>query len=40
MKVLAVTNTHPVQELREADAVTASLAEVKLEELAAKLWGR
>lgn len=38
MKVLAVTNTHPMQELREADAVTASLAEVKLEELAAKLW--
>lgn len=38
MKVLAVANTHPVPELREADIVTASLAQVQLQELAAKLW--
>jgi beta-phosphoglucomutase len=39
MKVLAVANTHPIQELQEADAVTASLAHVTLEELASTLWG-
>ena len=39
MKVLAVANTHPIQELQEADAVTASLAQVTLEELASTLWG-
>ena len=38
MKVLAVANTHPREEIEEADAVTASLAQVKLEELASILW--
>lgn len=38
MKVLAVANTHPIQELQEADAVTASLAHVTLQELASTLW--
>jgi beta-phosphoglucomutase len=39
MKVLAVANTHHVEELQEADAVTASLADVKLSELLHRLWG-
>jgi len=39
MKVLAVANTHPVEELQEADAVTASLADVRLSELLHRLWG-
>ena len=38
MKVLAVANTHSIQELREADAVTTSLAQVTLKELASQLW--
>ena len=38
MKVLAVTNTHRVEELREADAITPSLADVKLQELTHRLW--
>jgi beta-phosphoglucomutase len=38
MKVLAVANTHAVRDLRDADVVTVSLAQVKLKELAAKLW--
>lgn len=38
MKVLAVANTHPIEEIEEADAVTASLAQVRLEELASTLW--
>jgi beta-phosphoglucomutase-like phosphatase (HAD superfamily) len=38
MKVLAVANTHAVQDLREAEAWTHSLADVRLQELAAKLW--
>jgi beta-phosphoglucomutase len=38
MKVLAVANTHTVQDLHEADALTPSLADVRLTELAAKLW--
>ena len=39
MKALAVANTHDVEELQEADAVTSSLAEVKLSELFHRLWG-
>jgi HAD superfamily hydrolase (TIGR01509 family) len=38
MKVLAVANTHPMEEIEEADAVTTSLAQVKLEELASTFW--
>jgi hypothetical protein len=38
MKVLAVANTHSMEEIEEADAVTTSLAQVKLEELASTLW--
>jgi beta-phosphoglucomutase len=39
MKVLAVANTHRPEELQEADAVTSSLADVKLSELLHRLWG-
>ena len=38
MKVLAVANTHTVQDLHEADALTHSLADVRLPELEARLW--
>ena len=38
MKVLAVANTHPIQDLHKAEAVTPSLADVNLSELARKLW--
>jgi beta-phosphoglucomutase-like phosphatase (HAD superfamily) len=38
MKVLAVANTHTVQDLHEADALTQSLADVKLPELENRLW--
>jgi len=38
MKVLAVANTHTVQDLHEADALTQSLADVKLPDLATRLW--
>ncbi len=38
MKVLAVANTHTVQDLHEADALTQSLADVQLPELTARLW--
>jgi HAD superfamily hydrolase (TIGR01509 family) len=38
MKVLAVANTHLLQDLHEADAVTTSLAEVQLQELERRLW--
>lgn len=38
MKVLAVANTHTVQDLQEADALTQSLADVRLAELEARLW--
>jgi len=40
MRVLAVANTHTVQDLHEAHAVTHSLADVRLEELRARLWPR
>jgi beta-phosphoglucomutase len=38
MKVLAVANTHCIEELQEADAVTSSLADVRLRELKDRLW--
>jgi beta-phosphoglucomutase len=38
MKVLAVVNTHKVEELRDADALTHSLADVNLAELENRLW--
>jgi HAD superfamily hydrolase (TIGR01509 family) len=38
MKVLAVANTHTIQDLHEADALTQSLAGVKLQELESRLW--
>lgn len=40
MKVLAVANTHTIEELREAEAITSSLADVRLAELEHRLWGR
>jgi len=40
MKVLAVANTHPVQELGPADAVAASLQDVELRDLEQRLWGQ
>jgi HAD superfamily hydrolase (TIGR01509 family) len=39
MKVLAVANTHTVQDLGEADAITHSLADTRLPDLQARLWG-
>lgn len=38
MKVLAVTNTHTVQDLHEADAIAHSLKETRLAELRSRLW--
>jgi HAD superfamily hydrolase (TIGR01509 family) len=38
MKVLAVTNTHTVQDLHEAHAVVSSVEDVRLAELDARLW--
>ncbi|HKE61808.1 MAG TPA: HAD family phosphatase [Nitrospira sp.] len=38
MKVLAVTNTHTVQDLHEAHAITSSLKDTSLEELRTRLW--
>lgn len=40
MKVLAVTNTHPAEDLREADAVTRSLEDVHLQDLECHLWAQ
>lgn len=39
MKVLAVANTHTVQDLGEADAITHSLADTRLADLQSRLWG-
>jgi beta-phosphoglucomutase len=39
MKVLAVANTHTLQDLHAADAVAESLTELNLEELENRLWG-
>jgi beta-phosphoglucomutase-like phosphatase (HAD superfamily) len=38
MKVLAVANTHTVQDLHEADAITHSLRETRLTDVRARLW--
>jgi len=38
MKVLAVANTHGIEELHEADEVISSLERVRLPELEQKLW--
>jgi HAD superfamily hydrolase (TIGR01509 family) len=38
MKVLAVANTHTVQDLHEADAIAHSLEQVDLSELRERLW--
>lgn len=38
MKVLAVANTHDIQHLTEAHAVTPSLDQVQLPELISRLW--
>jgi len=38
MKVLAVTNTHSVQDLHEAHAITHSLKDTSLADLRARLW--
>jgi hypothetical protein len=38
MKVLAVANTHTVQDLHEAHAVTHRLSEIRLGDLQTRLW--
>lgn len=38
MKVLAVANTHTVQDLHEADAISYSLSETHLNDLCTRLW--
>ena len=38
MKVLAVANTHTIQDLHEAHAVAQSLSEIRLSELRERLW--
>lgn len=38
MKVLAIANTHTVQDLHEAHAISHSLADTKLGDLRARLW--
>ncbi len=38
MKVLAVANTHTIQDLHEAHAITTSLTQVRLSELRERLW--
>ena len=38
MKVLAVTNTHTVQDLHEAHAITHSLKDIRLADLRMRLW--
>jgi len=38
MKVLAVANTHTVQDLHEADAISHSLRETRLSDVRARLW--
>jgi HAD superfamily hydrolase (TIGR01509 family) len=38
MKVLAVANTHSLQDLHQADSVARSLEEVNFAELASRLW--
>ena len=38
MKVLAVANTHTIQDLHEAHAVVHSLSQIRLSELRERLW--
>ena len=38
MKVLAVANTHTIQDLHEAHAVVQSLSQIRLSELSERLW--
>ncbi|HXV68612.1 MAG TPA: HAD family phosphatase [Nitrospira sp.] len=38
MKVLAIANTHTVQDLREAHAISHSLQETRLDDLRDRLW--
>jgi beta-phosphoglucomutase len=38
MKVLAVANTHTIQDLHEAHAVTQTLVQIRLSELRTRLW--
>jgi beta-phosphoglucomutase-like phosphatase (HAD superfamily) len=38
MKVLAVANTHTIQDLHEAHAVAQSLSQIRLSELRERLW--
>ena len=38
MKVLAVSNTHTIQDLHEAHAVAQSLSQIRLNELRERLW--
>ncbi|MCS6303551.1 MAG: HAD family phosphatase [Nitrospira sp.] len=38
MKVLAVANTHTVQDLHEADAISYSLGETRLKDVRTRLW--
>ncbi|MDP1768823.1 MAG: HAD family phosphatase [Nitrospirota bacterium] len=38
MKVLAVANTHTIQDLHEAHAITPSLTQIRLSELRERLW--
>ena len=39
MKVLAVANTHAMQDLGEADSITHSLTDTRLSDLEVRLWG-
>jgi beta-phosphoglucomutase len=38
MKVLAVTNTHTMQDLHEADAISTTLSDTRLKDVRARLW--
>jgi HAD superfamily hydrolase (TIGR01509 family) len=38
MKVLAVANTHTVQDLHEAHAISQSLSGIRLDDVRARLW--
>jgi hypothetical protein len=38
MKVLAVANTHTIQDLHEAHAVAQSVSQIRLSELRERLW--
>jgi hypothetical protein len=38
MKVLAVANTHTIQDLHDAHSVVQNLSQVRLSELRERLW--